>query len=107
MITAVATTRNFTHLKLTGLVLVVLALACLYMYFLTLSVVHVVLRKEVTQEAQAVRSEIARLEAEYIEAQHTVSERIAAEGTLASTDAKVFVTRSTDPTLVLGTTIAP
>jgi hypothetical protein len=107
MNTVVATNRNIVHLKLTGLVLVVVALVCLYMYFLTLSVVHVVLRKEVAQEALAVRSDIARLEAEYIEAQHTVSERIAAESTFASTDAKVFVTRSTEPTLVLGTVITP
>lgn len=72
----------------------------LYMYFLSMSVVHVVLRKEVIHKASTVESEIATLEATYIDAQHKVSDKIAALENFTETDAKVFVTRGTEPTLV-------
>lgn len=64
------------------------------MYFLSMSVVHVVFRKETHQQARQLESEIASLEAKYIEAQHAVSERIASAESLAETSEKIFVTRA-------------
>lgn len=91
-------TFTFTPTLTLSLLLVTLVtLAGLYMYFLTMSVVHVVLRKEVNQERRLVESEIAELEARYIEAQHRVSEKIASLDTLAETNDKIFVERQGSP----------
>jgi predicted Holliday junction resolvase-like endonuclease len=81
--------------------LVLVVLAVLYMYFLSMSVVHVVMRKELHQERREVESRIAELEASYIEAQHKVSEKIAMSESLAETNEKIFIERVT-PALVLG-----
>ncbi len=81
---------------------VLVCLAVLYMYFLSMSVVHVVMRKELHQERRAVESEIAQLEASYIEAQHKVSEKIAMSESLSETSEKIFVERIA-PSLVLRT----
>lgn len=65
----------------------------LYIYFLNVSVVHVVMRKEATQQANQLRTEIAMLETSYIEAQHKIADRIAdLDGYTIDTD-KIFVTR--------------
>ncbi len=73
-----------------------------YLYFLNLSVVHVVMRKEATQQQNQLRAEIAMLETSYIEAQHAIAARIATlEGYNTETD-KVFVTRG-ETSLVLNT----
>lgn len=88
----------FPHtLTLSLLVVALVALVGLYMYFLTMSVVHVVLRKEVNQERRLVESEIAELEARYIEAQHRVSEKIASLDSLAETNDKIFIERHSSP----------
>jgi hypothetical protein len=64
-----------------------------YLYFLNVSVVHVVMRKEATQEQNRLRTEIAMLETSYIEAQHKIADRIAdLEGYSTETD-KIFITR--------------
>jgi hypothetical protein len=75
-------------------------LALLYMYFLTASVVDVVLRKEATEQVKLVRSEITQLESAYIDAQHTISDRVAALFEFTATSEKVFVDR-TPPALVM------
>jgi hypothetical protein len=79
------------------------ALVFLYMYFLSMSVVHVVLRKEVMQKVGSVESDIAALEATYIDAQHKVSNKIAALENFTENDTKIFVSRS-ESTLVLSDT---
>ena len=72
-----------------------------YLYFLNVSVVHVVMRKEATQEENQLRTEIATLETSYIDAQHKISNKIAdAEGYDTHSE-KIFVTRDSD-SLVLG-----
>lgn len=71
-----------------------LGLVFLYMYFLSMSVVHVVLRKEVIRSASEVESQIATLEASYIESQHKVSDKIAAFDAFTETDSKIFVSRT-------------
>lgn len=74
----------------------------LYIYFLSASVVHVVMRKEVDKEINGHLSSVSALESEYIEAQHSVSADIASMRGFALTKEKVFIDRS-DTTLVLRT----
>ncbi len=82
------------------------ALACLlvsvilYMYFLSASVFHVVMRKEIDKEITASNSTLSALETEYIESQHEVSEEIASLRGYTRTEKKVFIDR-TDTTLSL------
>lgn len=72
-----------------------------YMYFLCLSVVHVVFQEEAEQQVVALRSEISALEREYIAAQHVVSERIVADYGLVENQEKIFLERG-EASLVLG-----
>ncbi len=78
----------------------VLVLMGLYMYFVSASVVHVVIRQEVQQEINRLNSEISQLEAAYIEVQHSVSAEIASLDGYQETQAKIFIDRI-DDTLVL------
>lgn len=68
----------------------------LYLYFLNLSVVHVVMRKEIISEQNQTRTEIAELEASYIEAQHKIAGRIAHLDGYSIDTSKIFVTRGQD-----------
>jgi hypothetical protein len=82
------------HLTITyALVASIVIAVILYLYFLNVSVVHVIMRKEATQDVNQLRTQIAILETEYITAQHTIASQM---GTLAefTTDAeKIFVHR--------------
>ena len=72
----------------------------LYVYFVSASVVHVVMRKEINQEIASVSSYVSQLESQYIEAQHAMSADIASmQGYVAARD-KIFIDRTQD-TLVL------
>ncbi len=71
-----------------------------YMYFLTLSVVHVVLRQETSEQVTALRSEIASLESDYIEARHKISGRLASLENFNQAEEKIFIKRG-DNSLVL------
>ena len=73
-----------------------------YLYFLQVSVVHVVMRKEAMSEAQDTRNTIALLETEFITAQHTIAARMAKVDGYKEESEKIFVARSTVPNLVLG-----
>ena len=73
-----------------------------YMYFLSLSVVHVVMRKEATAQIGELRSEIARLETSYIEAKHQISAKVANLDGFNQTDEKVFINKA-EQNLVLNT----
>lgn len=77
-----------------------LSLFVLYMYFVSASVVHVVMRQEAQREISALHSEISTLEAAYIKAQHSVSSDIAQLNGYVETNTKVFIGRE-DTTLVL------
>lgn len=67
-----------------------------YIYFLSASVMHVVIRKELNQELRHVASEISSYEAEYIRLQHEVSNDIASlQGYVPAND-KVFIDRTKD-----------
>ncbi len=74
----------------------------LYMYFLSATVIHVVMRKEVDKEIVALGSTLSELETEFIEAQHAVSEDIASLKGYKHADHKIFIDRS-ETTLVLST----
>lgn len=71
-----------------------------YMYFLSLSVVHVVMRKEATAQIGQLRSEIAKLETSYIEAKHQISAKVANLDGFNETNEKIFISK-TEQNLVL------
>ena len=81
-----------------------LVLFALYVYFVSASIVQVVIRTEISQEVALISSEISQLESSYIKAQHKVSSDIASlQGYRKSSD-KIFIERGGD-SLVLGTVI--
>lgn len=65
----------------------------LYLYFLNVSVVQVVMRTEQVQKQHQLHTEIAILEAAYIEAQHTIASRIASLEGYNKNTPKIFVSR--------------
>jgi len=73
-----------------------------YLYFLNLSVVHVVIRKEVMQDLQDTKNQIALLETEYISAQHKIAANMAEVSKFQEGQTKVFVMRDASANLVLG-----
>ena len=73
-----------------------------YLYFLNLSVVHVVIRKEVMLDLQDTKNQIALLETEYISAQHKIVASMAAVSEFQEDQSKVFVMRGASANLVLG-----
>jgi len=81
-----------------------LAAIVAYMYFLSLSVFHVVMRKEVLHDINALRSEIAFLESKYIEANYEISQRVASTNDFSAIRDKVFIKQNHDSSLVLRNT---
>jgi len=75
-------------------------LFALYVYFVSASVLHVVMQQETERKISTLHTKISQLEAEYIAAQHAVSADIASLQGYVATDDKIFIDR-TDPTLVL------
>jgi hypothetical protein len=70
------------------------------MYFVSASVVHVVMRKEIDREIAEKSSEISALEAHFIEAQHSVSKDIATLHGFEVATEKIFIDK-TESTLSL------
>ncbi|MFT7507735.1 MAG: hypothetical protein ACI92I_000903 [Acidimicrobiales bacterium] len=83
-----------------GLTLVSMLLFISYIYLISASVVHVVIRTEVNQETQKISSEISLLEGRFIEAQYKVIADIASLQGYTQTSKKMFIDR-TEPSLVL------
>jgi cell division protein FtsL len=73
--------------------IILLIVFSLYIYFVSMSVVHVVMRKEVNQQIATLSSAVSQLESDYIDAQHAVSDRIASLDGFSKTDEKVFINR--------------
>ncbi len=71
-----------------------------YIYFVSQSVVHVVMRKEVDTQIASLSTHVAELESEYIEMQHKVSNDIASLQGFVVADKKIFIDK-TAATLVL------
>ncbi len=83
-----------------SLVSICVVLFAAYMYFVSASIVHVVIRTETGQEMKKISSEISLLEGRFIEAQHKVSTDIASLQGYTQTSKKVFIDR-TAPAFVL------
>ncbi len=83
-----------------GLISLCAALFAAYVYFLSASIIHVVVRTELDHSARELRSHISVLEGEFIAAQHAVSQNIAHLEGYERVNDKVFVDRSA-PSLVL------
>jgi len=100
---AVTTTILFPSRKVVTTILGVALLSCivLYMYLLSMSVVHVVMRKEATQDLRALESEIAALETDFMLAQHVVSTAIVDNQQYTETSEKIFVSRSSSMAVVV------
>jgi len=77
-----------------GLITTATALFVLYIYFISASVVHVVMRTEAQQQMKQVGSEISLLEGRFIAAQHNVSSEIASLEGYTPTSKKVFIDRT-------------
>ena len=80
-----------------------LAAIAAYIYFVSASIVHVVIRKEINQATVIQSSYISELESEYIELQHAVSEDIATQNGFVAVRDKIYVDR-TPTSLVLAET---
>lgn len=93
--------RN-SHLITSGCLLFLMVSIFSYMYFLSLSVVHVVMRKEATQEISLLRSEISKMESSYIEAKHQISAKVATLEGFEKNQEKIFINRG-ETILVLQT----
>jgi len=82
------------QIKITyALVFTIVCAVILYLYFLNLSVLHVIMRKEATRESNALRNEIALLETDYITAQHTIAGRMGTMEDFTIESEKIFVSR--------------
>lgn len=82
------------RLLLAALALALVGLAGLYFYFLSASVIHVVMTEELSERINQVQGEIASLEAAYMDKQHAISlEVVERRGYIASSQ-KVFIDRS-------------
>ena len=79
--------------------LLVIAVIC-YLYFLNVSVVQVVMRKEADRESIQLKAEIAQLETRYIESRHTIAARMATLDGFNTEVDKIFVTRADGDALV-------
>lgn len=73
-----------------------MVLFALYIYFVSASVLQVVIRTESNQEITKVSSSISELEGKYIAAQHKVSSEIASLQGYDVTSEKIFIDRTKD-----------
>jgi len=90
------------HLYLWATGILLLALTALYIYLLSATVIHVVMQKQYGSDIHEINSEIAKLEAEYINKQHAMSNEIATMTGFISVAEKVFINKS-ESSLVLST----
>ncbi len=84
---------NLEHYALYVACFALLALTAGYMYLLSLSVVHVVMSKELEEKTHQVNSDIAGLEAEYMESQHRISNEIVAQTDYVKNVDKIFINK--------------
>lgn len=100
MKTAIAIINNRPQLLSIFVVVVLMAMVGTYIYLLSLTVVHVVMRKEADRDISRLHSEISSLEADYMVAQHRISTEITDRTDLSATNEKIFLTKK-EPDLVL------
>ena len=73
-----------------------LILFVLYVYFISASVVHVVMRTEISHDITKLSSDISGLESSYIQEQHKVSADIASLQGYAIATEKTFIDKKKD-----------
>lgn len=73
-----------------------LVLFALYVYFVSASVLHVVMQQEMERNISMLHTEISTLEADYIAAQHDLSNEIATLHGYVATENKIFIDRTDD-----------
>ena len=73
---------------------VLLALFLVYIYFISVSVSHVVMRKELTNDVIALKSEISNLESIYIERKHQISQDLTTKAQIVAVVDKTFIDKS-------------
>ncbi len=98
-------TKTKTHKLTTSRVLYICSvllviLFLIYMYLVSASVMHVVIREENRQEGEKVKSEISNLETRLISRQHIINEEVVAQYGFKKNAKKIFIDRTPD-TLVL------
>lgn len=94
-------TKLDTRYQTVILLLIVLGLLISYFYFLSSSVVNVVISREYVQAQSEEISSITELEAKYIQMQHTVRREVALQNGFVAVADKAFVARF-EPTLAAG-----
>ncbi len=85
--------HNVERVALLMLMIAVCGLCGLYFYLLSASVVHVVFSKEAEEKMHKLASEIATLEAAYMEKQHSISMEVVERHGYVSTNKKIFLER--------------
>lgn len=64
-----------------------------YVYLLSMSVVHVVVSKDIEEKIQTISSDIAMLEAAYMEKQHAISIDVVKRRGFAISSEKIYLNR--------------
>lgn len=82
------------RILLAGALAAFLVLCGLYVYLLSSSVVHVVISKETESNIHQIHSEIAALEAEYMEIQNALSREVVEQSGYIAAGKKIFIDRS-------------
>lgn len=83
------------------LVAATVAMLALYIYFISASVINIVLRKEMLLEISAAHSRIGDLEAQYLAITNTIDANYAEAEGFAFVDSPVYVSRSDAGSLTL------
>lgn len=95
---AIATANEMQHQServiLAGALTLFGIMCGMYMYLLSSSVVHVVISKESETKIHQTHSEIAALEAKYMEMQNSISKEVVEQSGYIAAGKKVFIDRS-------------
>ena len=87
--------QNTLELKINlSLVGLIVCLFVLYTYFLSASVVHVVMRTQINTQMQQTTTEISQLDAKYMTLQNKVSTDIASLDGYSHVTKKIFLSRA-------------
>ena len=81
------------QIALYALIAIIAGLAGLYFYLISASVVHVVMSKEIEEKMNKLHSDIASLEAVYMEKQHSISLEVVERSGYLAAGKKIFIDR--------------
>jgi hypothetical protein len=85
----------FEKRAFTALVVVIFILLGFYGYFISKSIVNVIVREEISNDAIAISSAISELEFEYIAHKNTINKELAKSAGFKDLASKKFVARKT------------